>query len=210
MRNFLSLVFVLALCSTSLSAQHLGLRAGLNFTNIDVDTDGISLSFDAQTNLMFGAFFDLPLAGNAIVLSPEVSYVGRGYGVELDILGTNVSSSVNLNYLDVGLLAKIMIASQESLGFYVGAGPIYSYALSGESDVDGTTTSIEFDDNDGFNRSNLSLAGVAGLTFNEKFFVEGRYMVSLNSLNEDDPTFDGETKWTSIGINAGLRIPFGN
>ena len=210
MRNFLSLVFVLAICSTSLSAQHLGLRAGLNFTNIDVETNGISLSFDAKTNLMFGAFYDIPVAGNGIVLSPEVSYVGRGYGVEFDISGTNISSSVNLNYLDIGLLAKIMIASQESLGFYVGAGPIYSYALNGEVAENGTATAIEFDDNDGFNRSNINLAGIAGLTFGGNFFVEGRYMVSLNSLTEEDPTFDGDAKWTSLGINAGIRLPIGN
>ncbi len=210
MRNLFSLLLLLALSTTAVSAQHLGLRAGLNFTNIDVETDGATVSFDAQTNLMFGAFFDLPLAGNAIVLSPEVSYVGRGYGFELDFFGSNISTSVNLNYLDVGLLAKIMIASEESLGIYVGAGPIYSYALSGESDVDGSTTTIEFDDNDGFNRSNIGLAGVAGLTFSRIFFVEGRYMVSLNSLNEEDPTFQGESKWSSIGVNGGVRIPFGN
>ena len=210
MRNFLTMLFVLALCGGTISAQHFGLRGGVNFTNVSVEANGVSISFDAQTNLMLGAFLDLPLGGGKLMLSPEVSYVGRGYNINLDVLGQGGEIKTNLNYVDLGILAKLKIVENETIGAYVGAGPVFAYALSGNVDDGTTSEDIEFDDEDGFNRLNLNLAVVGGVTFGEKFFVEARYMLGLNSLNDEDPTVDGTIKWNSVGVNAGVRFPIGN
>ncbi|WP_020568117.1 porin family protein [Neolewinella persica] len=209
MRTILSLLFVVALCGSNLSAQNFGVRGGLNLTTISVDTDGANVSFDRQANLMLGLFLDLPLGGEKFMLSPELSFVGRSYGVDFDFLGTNIETKVNLAYLDLGVLAKYMIVDNGSVGFYVAAGPVVSYAMSGNVETNGDKEDIEFDDEDGFNRTNLNLAGAAGLTFGQKFFVEGRYMAGLSSLGDGEDG-EGDTKWNSIGINGGVRIPLGN
>ncbi|MFK8163745.1 MAG: porin family protein [Lewinella sp.] len=209
MRIFLSFLFVVALCGSTLSAQNFGVRGGLNLTTVSVNSEGLTVSFERQANLMLGVFFDLPLGGEKFMLSPELSYVGRSYGVEFDFLGSNLSTKLNLAYLDLGVLAKYMIVDNEPVGVYVAAGPVISYAMSGSVETNGDKEDIEFDDEDGFNRTNLNLAAAAGLTFGQKFFVEGRYMTGLSNLSEEEDG-DGDTKWTSIGINGGVRIPLGN
>lgn len=199
-------MFVLALCGSSLSAQYLGLRGGLNLTQLTVEANGSSLSFDEQTNLMAGVFFDLPIGSDKLLLSPEVSYVGRGYNLEI----FNETVETTFNYVDLGIMAKFMIIDGDALGLYVGGGPIAAYALNGKVESSSGSEDIEFDDSDGFERLNLNLGAVAGLTFGRRLFVEARYTWSLNSLNDDDPNVGGESRWTTLGINAGFRFPLGN
>ncbi len=208
MRITSAFILLLSLASFSLDAQHFGARVGANFTNVSIDTDGADISFDNQTNLMLGLFFDLPIGGDRFMLSPEIGLVGRGYDFDFSTFG---ETNTNFSYLDLGVLAKLMLVDQETLGFYVGAGLVFSYALSGIQEFNGDEIDIDFDDNDGFNRSNLNGAAVAGLTFAKIFFVEGRYMFGLSSLSdgEDDPDFDFDTRWNSFGINGGIRVPLG-
>lgn len=208
MRIFLSFLLVAVCWGSTLSAQAFGVRAGGNFTNINVKIDDASVSFDNQTNLMLGLFYDLPLGGEKFMLSPELSYVGRGYNFDFDFLGQTIETKTNFAYLDVGLLAKYMLVDNASVGVYVSAGPVLSYALSGSMETDGDKEDFDFDEEDGFNRTNFGVAAAAGLTFGQKYFVEGRYMAGLSSLNEDED--EGTSKWTSVGLNVGIRIPLGN
>jgi len=209
MRKIICLFFTAALFGGTLSAQNFGVRGGVNLTTVSISTDGANVSFDRQASLMLGLFLDLPLGGEKFMLSPELSYVGRSYGVDLDFLGTNISTKLNLAYLDLGVLAKYMVVDNGPVGFYVAAGPVVSYAMSGNIETNGDKEDIEFDEDDGFNRTNLNLAATAGLTFGQMFFVEGRYMTGLSNLSEEEDG-EGDTKWTSIGINGGVRIPLGN
>lgn len=207
---YLPCFWCLPLCGGTLSAQHLGLRDGVNFTNVSVETNGVSISFDAQTNLILGASLDLPVGGGKLMLSPEASFDGRGYNISLDIIGQGGDIKTNINYVDLGLLAKLKIVDDAALRVYAGAGPVIGYALNGSVDDGSSSEDIEFEDEDGFNRTNLNLAIVGGLTLGEKFSVEARYMLGLNSLSEEDPTVEGTIKWNSVGINAGVRFPIGN
>ncbi|TXF91640.1 PorT family protein [Neolewinella aurantiaca] len=207
MRILSILFFALACTLGSLSAQSIGLRAGANSSSLKFESDGISITYDAKVKLMFGAFFDLPVA-DRLLLSPEVSYLGRGYKYSEDFFGPDLDSEATINYIDLGVLAKYQLVDNESIGVYIGAGPVLGYALSGTSEFGGVKEDIEFDDEDGFNRTYLSLAGVGGVTFAKNFFVEARYMLGLSSLNEEEGN-DVKAKWNSIGINAGVRLPIG-
>ncbi len=207
MRNFLTLMFVLTLCGSSLSAQYIGLRGGLNITELTVESNGTSFSFDEQTNLMLGLYFDLPVGSDKLLLSPEVSYLVRGY----DIGVINSTFETKFNYVDLGLLVKLMIIDGDALGLYVGGGPIAAFAINGTIESSAGTEDIEFDGTETIDRLNLNAGAVAGLTFGRKLFVEARYTWSLSPLEDpDDPINVNESKWTTLGINAGLRFPLGN
>ncbi|MTB51631.1 porin family protein [Lewinella sp. W8] len=210
MRKSLCFFALLCLTTAGLSAQSFGLRAGVNFTNVNVSAEGISISFDSETNLMAGVFLDLPVGQSGkFMLSPELSYVGRGYGISIDFFGTNTDQSVTVNYVDLGFLAKYMLLDNGSVGLYAAAGPVLGYALGGEVDTDGMVEDIEFSEEDGFNRTSLQLALAGGLTFGQKFFAEVRYMRGLNSLNDESADDEGTIRWTSFGVNAGVRLPLG-
>lgn len=208
MNQIQKLFFLLALVCTSgaVSAQSFGLRVGVNSTNATFDRDDLEIDTDGQTNLMIGAFVNLPLGTEFISIQPEVNYLNRGYSGEISVLGQSVERTVA--YFDLGGLVRLNFGSDEGLGFYVGAGPMYSYAVSGTVTDIGGDRDVDFD-SDRLNRSELQFAGAAGLTFggNFRFFVEARYNGSFSDqsdLNEDD------IRQRSVGVNGGIMIPLGN
>lgn len=205
MKNIIALTFLFCLLATTqISAQHFGLRAGLNATNAKFDVGSVEIDTEGQTNLLLGAFVTIPLAGEVLVIQPEVTYLNRGFEVTDGFFG----SEINLAYLDLGALVRLNFGSDEGLGFYVGAGPYVTYAVSGKTtDIGGTEQDIDFDA-DRVKRSGLQFAGVGGLTFGStlKFFVEARYMGSLSNLSDED---DIDIKQNSIGINGGVMVPLG-
>lgn len=207
MKNFLALSFLFCLLATTqISAQHLGLRVGANATNANIDFDNQDIDTDGETNLMLGLFLNLPIGTNLISIQPEINYLNRGYSFSANI-GNLASIEQTVAYIDLGALVRLNFGSEEALGFYVGAGPYFSYAVSGTvTDVNGDRD-IDFD-GDRIKRSDLQVAGVAGVTFGSslRFFAEVRYMGSLGNQSDIDNL---TVKQNSIGINGGVMIPIG-
>lgn len=207
MKRITNVLFLFALLTTTgLSAQSFGLRVGVNATNATVDLNDVDVDTDGETNLMLGIFADLPLGTRLISLQPELNYQNRGYSGEINILGQSIERTVA--YLDLGGLVKLNFGTDEGLGFYVGAGPQYSYAISGTvTDINGDRD-VDFD-SDRLNRGELQFAGVGGLTFgdNFRFFVEARYNGSFSNQSDLD---NSDIRQRSIGVNGGIMIPLGN
>jgi hypothetical protein len=199
MKKYFFTLTLLAFCGSVLFAQSFGVRAGINNTTLSVSDDGVSVDFGGKINPALGVFFDLPVGEGKIIISPELTYFQRGFDIDFF---ENIETK--LNYLDLGVIAKYMVVDNEKVDFYLGAGPVLGYALGGTVEGGGVKEDIEFDDDDGFNRTYLNLAGVAGVNIGENLFVEARYMLGLSSLNADDDS--GSTKWSSIGLNVGYRF----
>ncbi|PHI18152.1 hypothetical protein CEQ90_19380 [Lewinellaceae bacterium SD302] len=207
MKNiFLLTIIGLSLAFSTLSAQDFGLRIGLNSTNAKVDFDDAEIETDGQTNLALGAFVNIPLGTEVFSIQPEITYLNRGYSTEVEV-GDFLEFERTVAYLDLGVLARLNFGSDDGLGFYVGAGPYYSYAISGTQTVLGDESDIDFDA-DRVNRSDLQLAGAAGVTINLgiKVFAEARYMGSLGNQSDLD---DVEIRQRSIGLHAGVMVPIG-
>lgn len=209
MKRIFSLLFaMLFVTGGALSAQSFGLRVGANATNATIDVDDAEIDTDGQTNLMLGIFANLPLGTRLISIQPELNYINRGYNVEASSALLNSSFERTVAYLDLGGLVKLNLGSDDGIGFYVGAGPMYSYAVSG------TTTTLLGDsdtdfDGERLNRSELQFAGVGGLTFGSsfRFFVEARYNGSFTNQSDLD---DSDIRQRSVGVNGGIMIPLGN
>ncbi|OAV45575.1 porin family protein [Lewinella sp. 4G2] len=209
-RFLLSSLFVLTF-TTAAFAQSFGLRVGANATDASYERESNTIETEGETNLMLGIFLNIPLGTDLISLQPEVNYLNKGYSFEngVSIGGNSVSFDRTLSYVDLGVLARLNLGSDDGLGFYVGAGPQFSYAVSGQVtviDVMGETErDVDFDV-DNLNRSELQVTGVAGLTFNLgiKFFVEGRYNGALTNQSDQGPD---EIRQRSIGINGGIMVP---
>ncbi|MBC6994720.1 porin family protein [Neolewinella lacunae] len=207
MRKLFFTLAAAVLLTSGLSAQYFGLRAGVNSTNAKVDFENAEIDTDGETNLMLGIFLDLPLGTDLISIQPELNYLNRGYSLSADF-GPAGSFDQTISYIDLGGLLKLNFGREEGLGFYLGAGPMFSYAVSGQRTVLGDETDIDFDA-DRINRGELQFAGVAGLTIDLglKLFVEGRYNGSFSDQSDLD---DSEIRQRSIGINGGVLVPLGN
>lgn len=206
MRKY-SLLLIAVLFCTALSAQaSFGLRAGVNNTNATVDFGDAEIDTDGASNLMLGVFVDLPIA-SIISIQPEFNYLNRGYTINAS-LGNIASYEQTVAFVDLGALVKLNFNRDERIGFYIGAGPTFSYAISGTvTDFDGERD-VDFD-GDRINRSGLEFAGVGGLTFDigARLFVEARYNGSLYNQSDVETV---DIRQRSIGINGGVMIPLGN
>ena len=213
MRKLLLLAALLSCCAPTLSAQSFGVRAGLNATDARYDRDDNEIDVDGETNLMLGVFFNLPLGTNLISIQPEVNYLNRGYSYDFstEVAGQSVAIDRTLSYLDLGAILRLNFGTQDGLGFYLGAGPQYSYAVSGqvtETNVLGENErDVDFDA-DRINRGELQFAALAGLSFDVgvRLFVEGRYNGSFTNQSDLD---SDDIRQRSVGINGGIMVPFG-
>lgn len=195
--RLLTLLFCLSF--TVLQAQYFGIRGGYNWTDAKVNDGDIETG--SEGNLMLGLFLDLPIGTQLLSVQPELNYMGRGYSFEGMTIG-GVEIETKLAYIDLGALVKLNFGADEPVGFYVGAGPFLNYAISGTITDTGGDRDIDFKA-DRLNRTELSFAAAAGVTFGG-FFVEARYIGSFSDQSDLD---DSEIRQRSIGINGGFRVP---
>ena len=216
MRNSLFLaVALLCAAAPTLSAQSFGLRIGLNATDAKVDIDDREIDTDGQTNLMLGAFLNLPIGTNVFSIQPEFNYLNRGfsYDREVDLAGQSIEFDRTLSYIDLGVLARLNFGTSDGLGFYVGAGPQFSYAVSGQVttlNVAGERVERDIDfDSDRLNRGELQFAAIAGLSYDLgiRVFAEARYNGAFANSSDLDRE---DIRQRSIGANVGVMVPFGN
>jgi hypothetical protein len=209
-QNLLATLLAIFLSTSFLSAQYFGFRAGVNIANAQVDVEQGDLEVDGVTNLQVGLFLDFPLA-SVISVQPELNYVGKGYEYSNSVTVGGVTftggEKTTIAYLDLGALLKANFGQDGPVGFYLGAGPYFSYAVSGQFDDGDNKVDIDFDA-DRVKRSDFSVAGAAGVTFGAdlKFFADVRYMLGLaNTSDRDDVTVNNR----SIGITGGVMVPLG-
>ncbi|NBC09043.1 MAG: outer membrane beta-barrel protein [Bacteroidetes bacterium] len=201
MKNFIAILVMLCVAASSFAqGVYLGPRIGANFANVSYDGDD-DPDLNSRTSVLYGGVLELGLA-DKFAIQPEVSYIVRGYegGEGLAALDPDIT----LNYLDFGGLLKFKTGS-EGLNAYLGAGPYYSYALSGEIDTGAGTVEIDFDDEEAFERGDWTAAFAAGvqLPLGESFlFVDARYLLGLTDLNDRDE--EVEVRNRAFSLSAGI------
>lgn len=177
-----------------------GAKVGANFSNVTVSGDGLETS--GKTDLGLGLFFELPVTQNFII-QPEFTYMGRGYKANL----ASVENTYNVAYIDLGALAKVRFGDQ--VGVYIGAGPFFSYAVSGQIKNPQGRVDLDFEA-DSYKRSDFTLATALGLEFGSRdalrFFVDARYLMGLSDQNDSDVT-TYSIKNRVLGLNGGIIIP---
>lgn len=201
MKYAVAIIVTLCFAASSFAQGiYIGPRIGANFANVSYDGDG-DPDLNSRTSVLYGGVLELGLA-DKFAIQPEVSYIVRGYESE-ESLGF-LNPNLTLNYLDFGGLLKFKTGS-EGLNAYLGAGPYYSYALSGEFDTAVGTVEIDFDDDEAFERGDWTAAFAAGvqLPLGESFlFVDARYLLGLTDLNDRDD--EVEIRNRAFSLSAGI------
>ncbi|AOW08452.1 porin family protein [Flavobacterium gilvum] len=87
-------IFLIAASNTG-KAQGFGVRAGANFTDINVD----GLNTDAKTGLYVGVFKEIPLVKSLLFVQPEIQYSQEGFDHDV--------KNVKIDYLTFPILAKV-------------------------------------------------------------------------------------------------------
>ena len=157
------------LVSNTLSAQAIGVRAGANISNIDVN----GLDTSAKTGLYVGIYKEIPLIKGLLFVQPELQYSQEGFS-------TKNASDKKIDYLTVPILAKVYAVKLLSFE----TGPQFGFKVS---------DNVDYLDTKSFVPSwafGMSLNLPLGLSIN------GRY---ISSLNDTFDNVDGKNQVFQIG-----------
>ena len=178
MKKHILLLSMFSLFTVFAHAQYIGVKAGLNLSNLKsdgIDNDNMRFGFHG------GAYINLPL-GNAFAIQPEVLYSTKGstakYNIdELDIHGKN---TFKLNYLDIPIMGVINIGEAAEIHFGPYIGFLMKASASTEGDFGDAETNL---DKDNFKKMDYGLA--AGMAFNFDFLQIGaRYNYGLQKVSD--------------------------
>lgn len=140
------------------SPVRFGVKAGLNFSNLDVQ-DATNAQWLIGYNI--GLFTKLPIT-NFIAIQPELYYTTKGSNITYNNLFVDGTARFNFHYLEFPLLLVL----NPSDNFNIHAGPYVSYLLSGTVTNASNINRFNFENNintDDYNKLDAGIALGAGI-----------------------------------------------
>ena len=176
-----------------------GVKAGVNFANLNFDADDASVNFDQRKGFVGGLFVVWP-ANSLVALQSEVLYSQKGAQIEEG----GMTAKLKLDYVDIPVLARVSSPASGGASFHVFAGPSFAVRVSAktEANFEGEEESEDVDDD--VERFDLGLVAGAGLEFG-RFVIDGRYTWGLSNINKDDED-DVKIKTRVFAVMAGIRF----
>lgn len=145
MRKYRTLVFLLIFSTLSSFSQiSVGLKGGFALNNTTNDTRNIDFTSSATTPAFYGGVCANFGVNEKLFLRTEVNYSQKGYAVTKYYDASRFAAQnqqnasfwgTNYTYIQVPILLNYTIEN-ETIKFYFGAGPYFSYAISGKKWAD--------------------------------------------------------------------------
>lgn len=190
----------------------LGVKGGLNVSDVKVDEDGTDVPVDTKTGLVAGAFAQIGL-GDVFAVRPEALYSSKGGSVSDE----GVDADISLDYIEIPVLLVARIPTSGALRPNLFAGPVISFEASCEvsGSADGITVSgdcEEIDEEDPLltKSTDFGVAFGGGLeldTGGAVLLLDGRYTLGLSDINdiESAPESLKNRAW-SFTAGVGFKI----
>jgi Outer membrane protein beta-barrel domain len=188
--------------SSGKDGVHLGIRAGVNSSNLIKDGDN-NTSTGAKLGLNAAVFLELPIT-TGFSIQPELQFSQKGYKSTGSFLGAPYEYKQTTNFIEVPLLAKF----KPSKNFGILVGPQFSFLASTQTKFTVNNTSFEDEvkqDNDNL-RKNV-LGGVIGIEAGSGPLVFGlRYNLDFQNNNGDGTSSTPTYRNQVISLSAGFRF----
>lgn len=146
MKNLIKLLIPLVIITLSLNsmAQGFGVRAGVNFQNINgKDSEGDQLENNLIPGFNLGVNYEIPV-GTDIYFQPGLLFSMKGAKSETTILTVDFDEKVLISYIELplNLVFKPLLGSGHML---LGFGPYLAYGVGGKYKLDSDVVNNEFD-----------------------------------------------------------------
>ena len=166
-------------------------KAGINISSVTGDT-GAGFDKKAKVGLVAGAEFEVGLA-EKFGLDFGILYSMEGCKVKEQLLGGTLDYNMNLDYINIPILAQYYLAK----GFAIKAGLQPGFNVRHKLSYDGESVNI-----DGAKSFNFAIP--VGLSYEYKNFVlDVRYNIGLTKVIKD--TDQGRS--SAFAITLGYKIP---
>jgi len=177
----------------------LGVKGGVNLAtqrNAGDDDDGGGLK--SRLGIVAGAFATFPLA-SWLEFQPEALYSVKGASADIE----GVTASVQLDYLEVPLLARISRRGGR-LGYYAAGGPAIAFRLRALTRTKFGDATEEIDIADDVERLDFGVAVGGGVEFGSLVF-DGRYTHGLKDVDKDKSDAVKVTN-RAVSLTVGFRF----
>ena len=196
-RIVLLVLVLMAFVTTHSFAQaklSLGLKAGVNLANLDVNSN-VKANYGNRTGYHGGAFLSLKFA--KVGIQPEVLFSKQGSNFSLN--GKDYES--NFDYINVPIMIKLYTV----LGINLQVGPQFSFlsSASGKA-INNATGDVTAASTDLYKSSDLSVAMGVGWDLPFGLTIDGRYNLGLSKI-QDSPDLDA-TKNQVFQFAVGYKI----
>lgn len=189
-----------------------GIRAGVNFQNLNGQALGNDLDYKIKTGFNVGVNAEIPLA-DEFYLQPGLLFTTKG--ADLD---NNSNGKINISYLElpVNFLYKPMLGTGHLL---LGVGPYAGYALGGKIKSDNNDVDLEFDSEltggevvrYGYTMKRFDFGGnlLFGYEFSNGLSAQLNAQLGLTNISPKTAGLDKDdnyTKNTGFGVSLGYRF----
>lgn len=203
----IGMVLVGGVATASAQDRQFGLKAGLSAATMSVESDAGGEYNKRRIGVIgggFGVFSLMPGVG----LQVEALFTQKGAKLEIEE-DENIDITLELDYLDVPVLARINLPASGSTRFHLFGGPSLGYRMGAKSKISDTTFdfaegTIDNIENE-IERFDLGVVVGAGADIGRRLVVDARYSWGLQTVNKD--TSDGiELKNRVLAVMAGIRF----
>ena len=172
------LVFFLAIMAFQNStAQRWGVKTGANLTTIR--TDEQSIDYNAKVAFFLGVLAEFEVA-DRVYIQPELFFSQQGanyYTPTCFLCPSGPSGKVNLNYLNIPVMAKFKLSD----AFFIEAGPQAGILLSAKWKEDGQARE---DIKDEIKSTDFGAGLGVGFEFDSGLFLGARFNYGFNNISE--------------------------
>lgn len=167
--------FIFFMYAANSQNARIGLTVGGTLANYKMKFDGDDQSGDSKAGFTAGIFVNLP-AGKNFIIQPGINWVGKGTKDEED--GHKASLTASSIEIPVNFLYK------SNGGFFIGAGPSASFAVSGKAKFDDVSADLHFgnSDDDDLKGFDFGANVVTGYQSPGGFLVAANFNQGLSNL----------------------------
>jgi len=186
-----------------------GIAAGLTLANMYAKSGGEKDHGKAKAGFTVGIVANVPIAEH-IAFMPSLNFTQKGTRDESTQSGTDVTSKINLNYIELPLNV-VYQTTMSSGSFFAGAGPSLSYGISGKASVKASgqelSDKVHFgnSDEDDFKAFDFGINILAGYQSNQNIFIALNYNAGLSNILPGSPS-DVTLKNGYFGIRIGYLL----
>lgn len=190
------LCIISVICFTAVSQAQLlpnfkfGIKGGLNFSSLK--SDGKWLNSETKTGYQAGIW--ARIGGAGFHVQPEAYFTGKN--VKAEIIGENgEKGTLDFKSVDVPILLGTKFGLGP-IGMRVQAGPVFSFAVEGESSLS------KYADFSNYKKNAAGIIGGIGVDIS-KITVDLRYEHGLTNLNNNEARDQKINLW-SLGVGIAL------
>ena len=192
---------VIGLATPSTASAQVGVLVGLNVANVDFDVSDTSVSVngDSRTGFVAGLSFNMPIQQ---MFSVEVDALFAQKGTKFSATegGFTDTAKINLNYVDIPVLAKVNVTGSAPVGVHLLAGPSFNFKVSEKFDPEDAA-----DSEDSIEKMETALVFGGGVHVGA-FRVDLRYGIGLTNIVKDSASegfITGKNRVFSILVGFG-------